>query len=198
MGEVHPGSLGRLVAGYDAKIIDQEGKECGPGEVGTLWVRGDSSAAFYWQRAEKSREVLQGGWVVSSDQFMRDAEGQFYYRGRADDLLKVGGRWLAPQEIEDALTKHPAVAEAGASAFAQEGLTKPMAFVILRAGFEPTPELAKALSQHVADTTLPFKAPRFIEFVTELPRSDRDKLARGALEKLAGEAAVRRGLGVEG
>ncbi len=198
MGEVHPGSLGRLVAGYDAKIIDQEGKECGPGEVGTLWVRGDSSAAFYWQRAEKSREVLQGGWVVSSDQFMRDAEGQFHYRGRADDLLKVGGRWLAPQEIEDALTKHPAVAEAGASAFAQEGLTKPMAFVILRAGFEPTPELAKALSQHVADTTLPFKAPRFIEFVTELPRSDRDKLARGALEKLAGEAAVRRGLGVEG
>ena len=198
LGEVRPGSLGRLVEGYDAKIIDQDGKVCGPGEVGTLWVRGDSSAAFYWQRAEKSREVLQGGWVVSSDQFMRDEERQFYYRGRADDPLKIGGRWLAPQEIEDALTKHPAVAEAGASSFAQEGLTKPMAFVILREGFEASPELGKVLSQHVADTTLPFKAPRFIEFVTELPRSDRDKLARSALKKLAGEAAARRGVGVEG
>lgn len=195
VGEVRAGSLGRLVGGYDAKIVDQEGRVCGPNEVGTLWVKGDSAAAFYWQRAEKSREVLQGGWVVSSDQFVRDEDGQFYYRGRADDLMKVGGRWLAPQEIEDALTRHPAVAEAGASGFMQEGLLKPMAFVILRAGHEATPELAKALSQHVADTTLPYKAPRFVEFVTELPRSDRDKLARPALKKLAGEAARRRGLG---
>lgn len=195
LGEARAGSLGRLVDGYDAKIIDQDGKECGPGEVGTLWVRGDSAAAFYWQRADKSREVLQGGWVVSSDQFMRDESGQFYYRGRADDLMKVGGRWLAPQEIEDALTRHPAVAEAGASGFTQAGLLKPMAFVILRAGHAPTPELAKALSQHVADTTQPYKAPRFIEFVSELPRSDRDKLARGALKRMAGEAARTRGLG---
>jgi benzoate-CoA ligase len=132
--------------------------------------------------------------VVSSDQFVRDEKGLFYYRGRADDLMKVGGRWLAPQEIEDALTRHPAVAEAGASGFTRDGLMKPMAFVILRAGFAASEELAKALSQHVADTTLPYKAPRFVEFVSELPRSDRDKLNRSALKQLATASAERRGL----
>lgn len=194
-GQVVPGSLGTLVEGYDAKIIDADGKECGPGEVGTLWVRGGSAAAFYWQRHEKSREVLQGPWVVSSDQFVRDADGYFWYRGRADDLMKVGGRWLAPQEIEDALTRHPAVKEAGAAPFAQDGLVKPMAFVILREGREASETLAKELADHVASSLERFKAPRFIEFVTELPRSDRDKLARAELKTLASAAAVRRGAG---
>ena len=111
--------------------------------------------------------------------------------------MKIGGRWLAPQEIEDALTRHDAVAEAGASSYEHEGLLKPMAFVILRDGHELSDELAKTLSDHVAATTKPYKAPRFIEFVNELPRGDRDKLDRKALKTNALAAAQRRGLSAE-
>lgn len=196
IGEVIPGSLGTLVEGYDAKIIDADGNICGPNQVGTLWVGGGSAAAFYWQRHEKSREVLQGRWVVSSDQFSRDEKGYFWYRGRADDLMKVAGRWLAPQEIEDALTRHPAVREAGAAPFTQDGLVKPMAFVVLRDGFTFSEALAKELSDHVANAlNMGFKAPRFIESVEKLPRGDRDKLARGELKAMAAAAAARRGIG---
>lgn len=195
LGEVVPGSLGTLVPGYGAKIVDQDGSLCGPGEVGTLWVRGDSAAAFYWQRHEKSRDVLRGRWVVTGDQFVQDERGHFFYRGRADDLMKVGGRWVAPQEIEDALTRHPAVAEAGVAPFSRDGLVKPMAFVILRAGHTPSPELAARLTSHVAEALEPFKAPRFVEFVSELPRGDRDKLARKELAAQAALAAARAGEG---
>ncbi len=191
-GEVVPGSLGTLVEGYEARIVGPDGKDCAQGEVGALWVRGDSAAAFYWNRQEKSRDTLQGRWVVTSDQFVQDEKGHFFYRGRADDLLKVAGRWVAPQELEDALCKHPAVAQAGASAFERDGLVKPMAFVIVREGEAPNEALEKALCQHVADALAPYKAPRFIEFVTELPRGDRDKLSRAALKAQAQEAAARR------
>ncbi|MCK6547116.1 benzoate-CoA ligase family protein [Myxococcota bacterium] len=191
-GEVVPGSLGTLVEGYDAKIVDQDGRVCGPNEVGTLWVWGDSAAAFYWQRHEKSRDVLQARWVVTGDQFVRDENGLFWYRGRADDLLKVAGRWVAPQEIEDALTTHAAVAEAGVAPFTEEGLVKPMAFVVLRPGFDASEALARSIQDHVAAKTLPFKAPRFVEFVDALPRGDRDKLARKELKQLAEAAAKRR------
>jgi benzoate-CoA ligase len=192
LGKVVPGSLGTLVDGYQAKIVDQDGKICGPNEVGTLWIHGDSAAAFYWQRHEKSRDVLQGRWVVTGDQFVRDDDGLFWYRGRADELMKVAGRWLSPQEIEDALTTHEAVSEAGAAPFVQEGLVKPMAFVILRLGHQPTEALARLLSDHVASKTAPFKAPRFVEFVDKLPRGDRDKLSRKELKAMAEAAAAKR------
>ncbi len=193
-GEVVPGSLGTLVEGYQAKIIDQDGRECADGEVGTLWIGGGSAAAFYWQRHEKSREVLRGGWVVSGDQFVRDGQGYFWYRGRADDLMKVAGRWVAPQEIESVLTTHAAVAEAGVAPFEFEGLVKPMAFVILKSGVDASDGLARTLADHVAGALLPFKAPRFVEFVPELPRGDRDKLDRGELKRMAALAAARRGI----
>ncbi len=188
-GEVKPGSLGRVVTGYDVRIVDPEGRPVAPGEIGTLQVRGDSCAAFYWQRMEKSRSTLQGAWCITSDQFRQDADGHFYFCGRADDMMKVGGRWVSPQEIEDALTRHEAVAEAAAASFEQAGLVKPMAFVRLRPEYHASPELAEALSQFVADVLVPFKAPRFVEFVGELPRGDRDKLDRRRLRVMAGEAA---------
>lgn len=192
IGEVVPGSLGTLVDGYDAKIVDLDGRECGPNEVGTLWVKGDSAAAFYWQRQEKSRDVLQGRWVVTGDQFLRDERGLFWYQGRADDMMKVAGRWVSPQEIEDALTRHPAVAESGVAAFEKDGLVKPMAFVVLQAGREASTTLASELSDHVASTLAPFKAPRFVDFLDALPRGDRDKLDRKALQAMAAEAAQAR------
>lgn len=192
LGEVRPGSLGTIVEGYEAKIVDADGKEVEDGDMGALHIKGHSSAAFYWQRHEKSRTTLQGEWVVTSDQFIRDADGYYWFKGRADDVLKVAGRWLSPQEIEDALTRHDAVLEAGAAAYQDDGLNKPMAFVILRDGFTADDALKKALSQHVADTLAPYKAPRFIEVVDTLPRGDRDKLDRKALATLAAEAAARR------
>lgn len=192
-GQVRPGSLGTLVPGYDVRIVDAEERDVKPGEVGTLWVKGDSAAAFYWNRQAKSRDVLRGRWVITSDLFRRDSEGYFWYQGRADDVLKVAGRWVTPNEIEDALCKHPDVAEAGAAPYEHEGLIKPMAFVILRGEAQPSEDLAKALSEHVAQTLAPYKAPRFIEFVQDLPRGDRDKLSRKQLAVLAQEAAAARG-----
>lgn len=194
LGHVRPGSLGTLVPGYEVRIVDADEQDVPEGEVGTLWVQGDSAAAFYWNRQEKSRDVLRGRWVVTSDLFRRDAEGYFWYQGRADDVLKVAGRWVTPNEIEDALCKHEAVAEAGAAPYEHEGLTKPMAFIILRGEAEASPALAEALSEHVAQTLAPYKAPRFVEFVRELPRGDRDKLNRKALAAMAKKAAAARGL----
>lgn len=191
-GKVVPGSLGTLVDGYEARIVDDEGRALGPGETGILQVKGGSAAAFYWQRHEKSREVLQGPWVISSDRFMRDADGLFWYRGRADDMMKIGGRWLAPQEVEDVLVTHPAVAEAGAAPFEADGLVKPMAFVILRPGASAD---EAALLAHLDGKLERFKLPRFVEIVSALPRNERDKLARGPLKALAAEAARRRGRG---
>ena len=194
-GDTRAGSLGKLVEGYQARIVDDDGNDCPDGEVGTLWAGGDSAAAFYWQRAERSRQVLRGGWVVTGDKFRRDADGYFYYCGRASDVVKVAGRWVSPQEIEDALTRHEAVAEAAVAFYSDAGLTKPMAFVIPRDGYEATEALGSALSDHVAAATMPFKAPRFVELVTELPRGDRDKLDRGTLGEMAQAAADRRGAG---
>lgn len=196
-GGVVPGSLGTIVEGYEAKIVDGDGKECGVNEVGTLWVKGDSAAAFYWQRHEKSRDVLQGRWVVTGDQFVRDEKGLFWYRGRADDLLKVAGRWVSPQEIEDALLTHPAVAEAGAAPFVVEGLVKPMAFLILRPGFSNDETTLASIKEHAGKKLERFKAPRFLEVVEKLPRGDRDKLDRKVLKTMSAAAAAKRSLSKE-
>ena len=108
-------------------------------------------------------------------------------------MMKVSGRWVSPQEIEDALTRHPAVAEAGVAAFEKDGLVKPMAFVVLRSGHDGSSALEAELSTHVADALAPFKAPRFIDFLDTLPRGDRDKLDRKALKTMAAAAAEARG-----
>ncbi|MEM1023276.1 MAG: benzoate-CoA ligase family protein [Myxococcota bacterium] len=181
-GEKVPGSLGTLVEGYQARIVDGEEQDCEPGQVGTLWVGGDSALAFYWQRAAKTREVVRGRWVVTGDQFIQDERGHFFYQGRADDMMKVGGRWVSPQEIEGALLKHRAVAEAGVAPFERDGLVKPMAFVILKAGAEVD---GPTLSSHVAEVLAPYKAPRQVIFVDTLPRGDRDKLDRKQLAAMA-------------
>lgn len=176
--EVVPGSLGRLVDGYEARIVRDDGGDCDAGEIGTLWIRGQSAAAFYWQRAETSRRVLHGDWVITGDKFERSAEGLFYYRGRADELMKVNGRWVSPQEIESALTEHDDVLEAVAAPYEQEGLTKPIAYVVLKNGAPGSETLAETLKAHVAGALAPFKAPRVLTFVSALPRGDRGKIDR--------------------
>jgi benzoate-CoA ligase len=182
-GEVRPGSLGRLVPGYEARVVAPDGKDVADGEVGTLWVKGDSAALCYWQAHEKSKEVLRGDWVVSGDLFRRDEGGFFYYAGRADDMLKVGGIWVSPMEVESCLLRHPSVLETAVIGFEDDdGLVKPLAYVVTK-GAAPSPELAAQLVEHCKRELARYKAPHRIEFVDALPRSDRGKILRRELRK---------------
>jgi benzoate-CoA ligase family protein len=182
-GEVRPGSLGRLCPGYEARVVGPDGADVPDGEIGTLWVKGDSAALCYWQAHEKSKEVLRGDWVVSGDLFRRDPAGYFYYAGRADDMLKVGGIFVSPMEVEACLMRHAHVLEAAVIGFEDEdGLVKPLAYVVPR-DTAPSEELARSLIDHVKGQLAHYKAPRRIQFVEALPRSDRGKILRRELRQ---------------
>jgi benzoate-CoA ligase len=184
LGDVRPGSLGRLVPGYTARVVREDGSDADAGEIGTLWVHGDSAALCYWQDQAKSKQTLRGDWVVSGDLFRRDAEGYFYYAGRADDLLKVGGIFVSPIEVEGALLKDEAVSEVAVIGEENEaGLVRAVAFVVLRGGAAGSDELAAALIAGVKAQLAHYKAPSRIEFTTALPRSDRGKVLRRVLRK---------------
>ncbi len=184
LGDVKLGSLGRLVEGYKAKVCDDDGREVPRGDVGTLWVSGDSMALEYWQQHEKSKQTFRGDWCVSADKFQQDDDGYFYFCGRGDDMLKVGGKWLSPVEVENALLQHPAVREAAIVGFKdKDGLDKPRAFVALHPGKQAGDALAEELKAHVRDTLAPFKAPRDVVFIDALPRSDRGKVLKTELRK---------------
>lgn len=188
-GEVRPGSLGRLCPGYEARVVRADGQEAEPGEIGTLWVRGDSAALCYWQAHEASKQTLRGDWVVSGDLFHRDAEGYFYYDGRADDLLKVGGIFVSPLEVEAVLLQHEAVLEvAVVGEENQAGLVKPLAYVVPKPRHIAGEALAEALVQHARARLAHYKAPYRIEFVVALPRSDRGKVLRRVLRQEKGTA----------
>jgi benzoate-CoA ligase len=180
-GEVRPGSLGRLVPGYEAKVIGADGNVVPDGEIGTLWVKGDSAAICYWQAHEKSKEVLRGDWVVSGDLFRRDTDGFFYYAGRADDMLKVGGIWVSPMEVESCLLRHPHVLEAAVIGYEDDdGLVKAMAYVVAK-GAAPSENLEREIIEHCKSELVHYKAPRRVQFVDALPRSDRGKILRREL-----------------
>jgi benzoate-CoA ligase len=178
-GEVRPGTLGKIVPGYEARILDDDGRELPPDEIGTLWVKGDSAALCYFGAHEKSKEVLRGDWVVSGDKFSRDAEGYFRYAGRADDLLKVGGIFVAPVEVENAILAHGAVLECVVVGYEDDDrLTKAKAVVVVKAGVDAGAALAEELTTYLRARLAHYKVPRKIEFAAELPRSDRGKLLR--------------------
>jgi benzoate-CoA ligase family protein len=182
-GAVKPGTLGTLVPGYEARVVGPEGNDVPDGEIGTLWVKGDSAAIHYFQAHEKSKEVLRGDWVVSGDLFRRDKGGYFSYAGRADDMLKVGGIFVQPTEVEGCLMRHPQVLEAAVVGFEDEGgLVKAMAYVVPR-GCAGTNELAASIIEHCKRELARYKAPQRIEFVLALPRSDRGKILRRELRK---------------
>jgi benzoate-CoA ligase len=182
LGDVKLGSLGRVVQGYEAKICDDDGREAPRGEIGTLWIRGDSMALEYWQQHEKSKQTFRGDWCVSADKFRQDEAGYFWFCGRGDEMLKVGGRWLSPLEVENILLTHPAVIEAAVIGFQDaDGLEKPKAFLVLSTEHRPTEQLAEELKAHVRNSLAPYKAPRAIQFVTSLPKSDRGKVLKSKL-----------------
>jgi benzoate-CoA ligase len=181
-GDVKLGSLGKIVPGYDARIVDAEGREVADGEPGRLRVRGGSTALCYWADKAKSRETFQGEWCTSADVFRRDADGYFFYEGRDDDLLKVSGIFVSPLEIENALLAHPAIAEVCVVGREdEERLVKPLACVVLKPGFAGSEELASELKAFVKAKLAPHKYPRWFEWRASLPKNDRGKVARKEL-----------------
>jgi benzoate-CoA ligase len=180
-GDIKPGSLGRIVEGYEAKIVDADGNEVPVGEMGTLKIKGDSAALCYWNAHEKSKETFAGDWCTTGDQFHVDTEGYYWYHGRTDDMLKVSGVFVAPAEIENCLLQHEAVLECAVVGHESEGLVKPKAFVVLRKGFSPGDEIAEDIKQFVKTHIAIYKYPRWIEFVDSLPKNDRGKIDRRKL-----------------
>ncbi|KUO71588.1 MAG: 4-hydroxybenzoate--CoA ligase [Desulfosporosinus sp. BRH_c37] len=184
-GRVKAGSTGQLVPGYEAKLIDEDGLIVSEGEVGNLMIKGDGIAAYYWNKHEKSKETFQGEWVNTGDRYYQDPDGYFWYVGRDDDMLKSGGIWVSPNEVENALMVHPAVLETAVIGSSDvDGLIKPKAYVVLKDGYESGSELASELTQFVKSSIAPYKFPRWIQFTLELPRTASGKIQRFKLREL--------------
>ncbi|MBI1958274.1 MAG: benzoate-CoA ligase family protein [Candidatus Rokubacteria bacterium] len=178
-GMSRPGSTGLAVPGYEAALVDDEGQAVPRGEIGNLRVKGDSIMAYYWNKHEKTTRTLYGPWIETGDKYYQDPDGYFWYCGRGDDMLKVGGIWVSPVEVENTLVGHPAVLEAAVVGQEDEQrLVKPKAFVVLKDGQSPSPALEADLKAFVKDKIAPYKYPRWIEFVSELPKTATGKIQR--------------------
>ncbi len=183
-GQARPGATGLPVPGYEAIVVDDEGRPVPQGEIGNLRVKGDSTMAYYWNKHEKTKETLYGPWIQTGDKYYRDADGYFWYAGRADDMLKVGGIWVSPVEVEATLIKHPAVLEAAVVGKEDtDRLVKPQAFVVLKEPAQASAALADELKAFVKDKIAPYKYPRWIEFLDELPKTATGKIQRFKLRR---------------
>jgi len=185
-GDVMPGSLGRVVDGYTLKILPEDADGAGaaelpPGEIGVLWVKGDSVAHGYFQDRDKSWKTFHGHWCRTGDLFSIDAKGYLWFSGRADDLFKVGGVFVAPREVEDCLLAHDAVSLCAVIPAEDAGLTKPKAVVVLRPGVTASEALADELKAHVQGRLSKHKYPRWVVFVDDLPKNDRGKVDKKLL-----------------
>jgi acyl-coenzyme A synthetase/AMP-(fatty) acid ligase len=179
VGRVRRGTLGEVVPGFDIKVMDEGGREVPDGTMGHLWVRGGSRALGYWQQLDKSQHCFRGEWVVTGDLVRRDADGYYTYGGRADELLKVQGKWLSAVEVEGCLLQHPAVAQAAVVGVADaNGLMKPHAYVVPR---ERRETLAEEIKSFVRERMEPYKCPREVIFVDSLPMTHLGKVDRGRL-----------------
>ena len=182
-GKVRYGTTGQPVPGYELRIIGDDGRECGPGEIGELQISGPSSAIMYWNNRTKTKNTFAGEWTRSGDKYTCDADGYYTYGGRSDDMLKVGGIYVSPFEVEACLMTHPAILEAAVIGVADsDGLVKPKAYVVLKTGSEAT---AGDLQAHVKTKLAPYKYPRWIEFLPELPKTATGKIQRFRLRAAA-------------
>jgi benzoate-CoA ligase family protein len=196
-GEAKPGSSGKIIPGYEARIVDEHGAAVAPNEIGDLLIKGDSTCSGYWNKHEKTKETFVGGWFRTGDKYYQDDEGYFWYAGRSNDVFKVHGLWLSPAEVESVLIAHPAVREAAVVAREDnEGLTKASAYVVLHDEFAPSKELSRELQDFVGQKIGGYKRPHWIEFLSEIPKTATGKLQRfklreiqAAQSKLQGECA---------
>jgi len=178
-GAVRRGSTGQLVPGYDAKIVDEEGRPVPTGVIGNLCVKGDSICTQYWNKHEQTKATIEGHWIRTGDKFSVDADGYFWYAGRSDDMLKVGGQWVSPIEVEHALLQHAAVHEcAVVGREDRDELIKPCAFVVVHESVQPSERLARELQAFVRQQLADYKRPRWVEFVESIPKTATGKIQR--------------------
>lgn len=177
-GDVRPGSSGRPVPGYECRIVDEDGKEVERGEVGTLQVKGETAASFYYHDAERTRSTFLGPWLDTGDKYRQDEDGYFWHAGRSDDMLKVGGIWVSPVEVESVILEHEAVLECAVVGVRDDrGLVKPKAWVVLKPGVELADPMSTIVDHCVARMAA-FKRPRWVEVVDELPKTATGKIQR--------------------
>ena len=183
-GRARPGSSGLLVPGYEARLVDENGQTVPQGELGDLIVRGDSTCAFYWNRHEQTKDTIAGHWIRTGDKYQQDEDGYFWFAGRSDDMLKVGGIWVSPAEVEHLLLEHPAVQACAVTGREdRDGLVKPVAHVVVREGIASGAELGDELQQFARQRLAEYKRPRWIEFVDALPVTATGKIQRFKLRQ---------------
>jgi acyl-coenzyme A synthetase/AMP-(fatty) acid ligase len=182
-GRPRPGTLGRLVNGYSARLVAPDGADVAPGQSGELWLQGATAAMLYWADRPKSLATFRGDVVRTGDLLSCDEDGYFTYQGRADSLLKVGGIWVAPAEVEQCLLMHDRVAECAVGGVERDGLVVTCAYVVATPGDPAGDALAEDLRAHVKRTLSPHKYPREIVFLDALPRTGSGKIDRGALRR---------------
>jgi benzoate-CoA ligase family protein len=178
-GNIRPGSSGKVLPGFDAKIVDDNDQPVAQGQIGNLLVRADSACAYYWNEHENTKNTIVGHWLRTGDKYHQDEDGYFWYAGRSDDMLKVSGVWVSPVEIERVLGEHASVLEV-AVVFRKDHdeLFKPAACVVLREPINGTPEFARELQRFVVSQLPVFKRPHWIEFLPELPKTATGKVQR--------------------
>ena len=178
-GRARPGTCGTPVPCYEVRIADDASQPCGVEEIGNLFVKGESAFAEYWQKLDYTARVKADGWVATGDKFFCDADGYYHYSGRSDDMMKVSGMWVSPIEVENALLGDERIAEAAVVGVADgAGLVKPVAYVVLTAGIQPLPEIAKAIEEAVRARLVHYKCPRKFHFVEALPKTVTGKIQR--------------------
>jgi benzoate-CoA ligase family protein len=179
LGDVHYGTSGRPVPGYQLRLLDDDGAPVADGVEGALWVRGPSACAGYWNQRARTLATFHGDWTRTGDSYVRNPDGTYTFAGRSDDMLKVGGIWVSPFEVESALAAHPAVLEVAVVGSADgDGLIKPRAFVVLKDAAAASAELDAELKAFVKDRLAPYKYPRWIQFQAELPKTATGKIQR--------------------
>ncbi len=186
--DIKPGSSGRLVPGYEVKIVDESGKAVAPGEVGTLMVKGQSNARCYWNNPEKTAQTMCGEWLNTGDMYTYDNQGYYICAGRADDMLKVGAMWCSPVEIESKLLEHPKVREAAVVGRADaDGLVKPAAYIVPKSAADASEATVQELKQFCRSGLAGYKYPRWFAFVDKLPKTATGKIQRFKLRQLDDE-----------
>lgn len=187
-GEIKPGSSGKVLPGYEIRIVDEDNQEVPPGQVGNLMVKSDGIAAGYWNKHHKTATAFKGEWYTTGDQFSVDEDGFFWYSGRSDDMVKVGGIWVSPIEVENILLEHPSVEEcAVVGQMDQNGLLKTAAFVVLSTGVQGDDKITTQLIEYLKSKTAPYKIPRWIHYHAELPKTATGKTQRYKLRQIVGQ-----------
>jgi benzoate-CoA ligase len=183
-GRARPGTSGQVIPGYEARVQRADGEPAAVDEVGDLLVRGPSTAAFYWRRRDATKHTFRGEWVFTGDRYSVDVDGYYTNHGRSDDLLRVSGHWVSPLEVESVLLRHEAVRECAVVARADgDGLIKPCAYVVCADGATAAAALADELKAFVKDSLAPYKYPRWVEFIPELPKTSTGKIQRFRLRQ---------------